>query len=91
MSDSYLKGKHIGLKVYRFKNNPEEEYFAKKWEEWCDRGHLEWIMGIVEQAKDLTERDAQVAATVIQWLGSPVGRGFLSELGYIKNKNLYEV
>lgn len=88
MSESYLKGHHRGLKRYRFKtNHNHEEYrFAKKWEEWCDRGHLEWLLSSNgEQALNLTERDAQVAATIIQWLGTPVGRGFLQELGYEKN------
>ena len=31
-----------------------------------------------------SERDHAVAATVIQWLGSPVGQGFLNELGYAR-------
>lgn len=84
MSYSYLKGKHKGLNPYRFRDNPEELAFAKKWEEMCDRGHLEWLLGKGEQAQDVTERDAQIAATVIQWLGSPVGRGFLDDLGYQK-------
>lgn len=29
-----------------------------------------------------------VAATIFQWLGSPVGSGMLSDLGYIKNQDL---
>ena len=29
---------------------------------------------------EVTERDRKVAATVIQWLGSPVGQSFLSKL-----------
>lgn len=56
----------------------------KKWEEMCDRGHLEWLLGKSEQAQDVTERDAQIAATIIQWLGSPVGQWFLRDLGYEK-------
>ena len=29
---------------------------------------------------DITQRDATVAAAVIQWLGSHVGRGFLCDV-----------
>lgn len=50
----------------------------KKWEEMCDCGHLEWLLGKNEQAQDVTERDAQIAATIIQWLGSPVGQWFFT-------------
>lgn len=84
MSDSYLKGKHRGLQTYRFNNNPKEFIFATEWEKMCDRGHLEWLLGKGKWAQDVTERDAQIAATVIQWLGSPVGQGFLRDLGYEK-------
>lgn len=31
-----------------------------------------------------TDREHEVAATVVQWLGSPVGQGFLRDLGYEK-------
>lgn len=85
---SYLEGKHKGKSLHRLKDNPEEKRFARAWEEMCDRSHLEYLLGDgKDPAQDVTERDALVAATVIQWLGSPVGRGFLEELGYTKSKS----
>jgi hypothetical protein len=76
-----------GLHQYRFKNEPLEKLFAEAWE--ADnidnagridgRGILDYLL-----AKDsnhpngeVTKRDREVAATVIQWLGSPVGQSFL--------------
>lgn len=68
-----------GLHEYRFKQNPEEKRFAAAWE----REHvLEWLLGPGNERVSPTEREKVVAATVIQWLGSPVGQAFLSDLGY---------
>ncbi len=83
--DSSLKGKHRGHSRHRLKDNPKEAAFAEAWEEMCDRGHLETLLsddGGKTPAYDVTERDAMIAATVIQWLGSPVGQSFLRDLGY---------
>jgi hypothetical protein len=81
-----LTGKHKGNNLHRLRDNPEERRLAEKWEAYCDdRDHLERLLGKHgEKALDVTERDAMVAATVIQWLGSPVGQGFLDELGYVR-------
>lgn len=71
---------HKGLKPYRFNDNPHEEIFAEEWEKLAKNDLLGYILS-VDNRKDGVEsqRDATVAATVIQWLGSPVGWSFLRE------------
>lgn len=79
-----------GLNQHRFSQNPLEEKFAKIWDNLnTDQfgkidgsGILEWILtkNPPEPLKSVTERDRKVAATIIQWLGSPVGQGFLSKV-----------
>lgn len=70
--------RHIGLKPYRFADNPLEKKFSDAWKRENDQGQmLEWLMGDGNSRGSVTERDEVVAATVIQWLGSPVGKHFL--------------
>ena len=80
--------KNKGLHQYRFKENPLEKAFAKQWEKENVEGRiLDYLL-----AKDLnypkgevTDRDREVAATVIQWLGSPCGQSFVEDV-IIENK-----
>ena len=76
--------KHKGLHAHRLHQNPEEERFAKAWKAQNDPGRqLEYLLLRTDGKPALvTERDEVVAATVMQWLGSPVGQGFLRDLGY---------
>jgi hypothetical protein len=79
--------KHKGLHTYRFKENPEEKRFAKAWEDQNRYGKiLAWLLDARSEQTgyppDASERDEVVAATVIQWLGSPVGQYFLRDMGY---------
>lgn len=81
-----MKKKSVGgLHEYRFPQNPEEERFARAWEK---EGVLHYLLSTHGSNKpvDPNDRDAVVAATVIQWLGSPVGQDFLEKLGYVKEK-----
>lgn len=74
-----------GLHEHRFEDNPEEQRFAEAWANKNHNGrHLADLLTCipVRQPPAPSERDEQVAATVIQWLGSPVGQGFLRDLGY---------
>lgn len=75
-----------GIHTYRFSDNPEENRFAEAWDGMQKKpfspGFIEDIL-----LDDVSDRDRVVAATVIQWLGSPVGQGFLRELGYQKRKD----
>lgn len=85
-----MKKRTTGLRPYRFKENPEEKRFAKQWEK---IGGEDWLAYILDDRKTQggkpptpSDRDCLVAATLIQWLGSPVGKGFLEGLGYKKTK-----
>jgi hypothetical protein len=76
--------KHEGRATYRLKTNPIEHVFAYQWRELNnrERGVLEYLLA--ENPNDprgeMTQRDATVAATVIQWLGSPLGQYFLRKI-----------
>jgi hypothetical protein len=88
-----------GLHPYRFRNNPEEKRFAKKWIEENKHSfncvstlaYLLWSgeqnIRLADGPPEASDRDHTVAATVIQWLGSPVGQVFLRDLGYEKKVN----
>jgi hypothetical protein len=79
-----------GLHDYRFKDNPLEKKFARAWEEQNiaksgtpdGRGWLDYLLAKDNNCPmgEVTARDREVAATVIQWLGSPVGQSFLRDL-----------
>lgn len=83
------KRKHQGLSPHRLKDNPPEKEFAEAWRLHNERGRtLDYLLhhpvsgGL---AVESTEREDEIAATVIQWLGSPVGQHFLEDLGYTKS------
>ncbi len=70
---------HIGVSADRLHpaaDNPREVAFANAWSEQQQRSKtLEHIIG-----KNYSDRDAEVAATVVQWLGSNVGMWFLADV-----------
>lgn len=73
---------HKGLNQHRFNDNPLEKVFAEKWNEFNTSGHtLEYLLSPSNRRESttMTDRDSIVAATVIQWLGSPVGQSFLRQ------------
>jgi hypothetical protein len=79
---------HIGMRPWRYKNNPEERRFAEAWLKENDgSGYktplMDHMLGDGVHPKTPTQRDITVAATVIQWLGSSVGQCFLRDLGYV--------
>lgn len=77
-----------GLHPNRMRNCPERIY-VQYWREQCERkpglnsgfGLLEWILCPSETKVPplVTQRDAVVATTVIQWLGTNCGRCFIDE------------
>lgn len=82
-----MSDKHVGLADYRL--NPQQENlreiaFAEQWQLENDQGrvlrHLLNPLYFKGTLPDVTDRDIQVAATVIQWLGSNVGMSFLEEV-----------
>jgi hypothetical protein len=89
----YSKIEHVGNGSKRREWNYREEIFAAKWEEENKRlsflnggyGVLESLLdehkekSIYGPVSEISQRDAFVSATVIQWLGSNVGQCFLRE------------
>lgn len=76
-----------GLHPYRYKSNPLERRFAIAYAEHntvgsANRSALAYLLTEGDQRFPLepTERDRSIAATVIQWLGSPVGSSFLKNV-----------
>ncbi len=78
--------KNKGKFQYRFKDNPAERIFAEVWEEKNSSKYSQPLLDLLlaednnRPMGEVTERDRMVAATVIQWLGSPVGEGFLQDV-----------
>lgn len=77
-----------GLHTHRFKSNPAEKQFAEAWEN--QNKHGDNLAHLLDERQVRTgrpntpsDRDYQVAATVIQWLGSEVGQNFLRDNGFI--------
>lgn len=69
---------HEGKNIHRLSREPLEKKFHDAWKARQEYGNtLGYILGDNNEPAILSERDEMVAATVIQWLGSPVGQGFL--------------
>lgn len=76
-------------KEHRFQHNPKEKEFVdtfiKEHDDYCG---LDLIVfgqheGCCMTPKQyLTKKQRKIALSVIQWLGSPVGNGFLHQMGY---------
>ena len=75
-----MKPKHVGISSHRLRSdNPREVVFARLWQEQNDSGEtLEYLLSTKNRRDgSASDRDREVAATVIQWLGSNVGMSFL--------------
>jgi len=84
-------------KKYRFKDNPKEKEFHDKFLEMFkhDRMANSTLSAIIFGWNDdrqnypkqfLTEHEENICLNLIQWLGSPVGQGFLDNCGYTLKK-----
>ncbi len=78
-----IKKEWQGINSHRYKNNPQELKFAEEWQKLNNKGVARYIDYIL--SKDNTpcyasERDQEVACSIIQWLGSPCGQGFLKSV-----------
>ena len=85
------KIKHEGLHAYRLSPNacnPREVAFSDTWQKQNEiltgrpYGTLQYLLGdgtSFNGVKAITQDEATVAATVIQWLGSNVGMSFLED------------
>lgn len=74
-----------GLHTHRYRDNPLEQRFAEAWERDCKLGrNLEYLLcppGTDQHClPPVSDRDCVVAATVVQWLGSPVGQAFIRDV-----------
>jgi len=78
------KLKHVGFSSHRLIYNPVEKLFVTHWRKEVERGLLK---NLIEDP--ITQRDASVAATIVQWLGSEVGSGFLLDV-YIESPEFRE-
>ena len=67
---------HLGKNIHRWRDNPLELEFATQWQSQAP-GILPYIFGDGSREVPLTKEQEAEAATVIQWLGSPVGQSFL--------------
>lgn len=74
--------RHVGIYDYRLVNNPLEKVYSEHWEKLAEEYLKTLLYGPNKDSENERnlERDAVVAATIIQWLGSPVGQGFLEEV-----------
>lgn len=72
---------HKGMRRYRFESNPREKIFADEWED-SAKNILGYILSNSDSNRDdgiKSQRDATIAATMMQWLGTPVGWNFLQQ------------
>lgn len=78
------------LKEYRFKSNPLEKKFVDTFlDHFEKRNTMDLIIfghgsESMEPKDYLSEREESIVVSTIQWLGSPVGQGFLNE--YMKKE-----
>lgn len=85
-------------KQYRFKQNPKEEEFHNKFIEMFADARVSnnalssivygWANDGQNYPKEyLSEKEEDICLNLIQWLGSPVGQGFLESCGFTRNDN----
>jgi len=81
-------------KEYRFKDNPKEEELHDKFISMFESSGMAnktlsaiifgWENDRQNCPKEyLTEREEDICLNLIQWLGSPVGQGFLDSCGFV--------
>jgi hypothetical protein len=82
-------------KEHRFQDNPKEQEFHDKFKEMFEissttRNSLSAIIfgwkdaSINYPNQYLTDKEEDICLNLIQWLGSPVGQGFLDSCGFVK-------
>lgn len=75
-----IPSRHRGRNTHRLLSNPIERQVAEIWAKDNEKGQT---LGRLLAQDYPSDRDYQVAATVIQWLGSPVGQSFVVKLTQI--------
>ena len=71
-----------GRNTHRWKDNEMEERFARIWEAYDEEHHiLEYMLSSrTNEREPVDENTQEDIATIIQWLGSPVGLSFLEKV-----------
>jgi len=83
-----IKGLFQGHSPHRYDQNPMEKAFALAWQKVNDTsqpglttGTLAYLLSHNQHSPaEPTEAEHKVAATVVQWLGSPVGQHFVRDV-----------
>lgn len=66
---------HRGYLHQRVQSNPLEAAFAQQWEDRNSDGSL--IHAICGDVESFTRQECYIAASIVQWLGTNVGMGFV--------------
>lgn len=79
--------KNTGINAQRFSREPLEKLFAEEWDKENKNEHgrrptLPYLLDPLNQHNPLepTDEEYRLAATIIQWLGSAVGQGFIEDV-----------
>jgi len=79
--------RNTGINAQRFAREPLEKLFAAEWDkrnrtEHGRRPTLPYLLDPTNQHDpcEPTKYAYQIAATIIQWLGGPVGQGFIEDV-----------
>lgn len=85
--------KNKGIHYYRLETEPLEKLFAQTWEEANINygnndadGLMKYLFSTDNKPQYTSDNTRQICATVIQWLGSPVGQAFLQTVNNKINK-----
>ena len=80
-----------GFNTRRHTQNPKEKELHDKFADLLDEGNIsnnavdKMVFGTTDygDARDyLSDREKQIVISTIQWLGSPIGQGFLRDSGF---------
>ena len=79
-----MRKKFVGLNKHRleYDYNALERSFAEEWSKMNGGKTLDYLMTPIKNDPnyaELSDQDHLVAATIIQWLGTPVGQGFIRD------------
>lgn len=74
-----------GINIHRLEDNPLEQKYAEAWAQLngtkiYQTPMLGYLLSKTNDYDPGSKRDQIVAATVIQWLGSPVGQNFVRDV-----------
>lgn len=76
---------HTGVRHIRTESDGpsaiREKAFSEQWRAEQESDLLGHLLSNDNKTATYSDRDAEVAATIIQWLGTNVGQGFLMKVG----------